>query len=245
MGGGKKWILSIHFGFSLGGVAKYAKKLERICEGMDMAIHSVCILTQDRAIDALTMSKIDHTEIVVDSVWDFSWLRKVRSMISEKEPTFVMSHGFNGHLVNFISCVFQRNFSLQIASYHGGYHATTLLRKSIQPLYNGFTHWFLRNKVASVVCVADYCTDFLRQHGVPPEKLATIHNGIKDHVAHPDSRRKIRGEWGIGEDHLLIGIASRLDPVKGLAYLMEAFAVVAGKHDAARLVLLILNICLL
>ncbi|MBD0372239.1 MAG: glycosyltransferase [Pyrinomonadaceae bacterium] len=58
--------------------------------------------------------------------------------------------------------------------------------------------------------------EHLLKRGFPAEKLSVIHNGIDTEAFRPDpsARVKIRREWGIREDAILIGIVGRLDPVK-------------------------------
>jgi glycosyltransferase involved in cell wall biosynthesis len=106
------------------------------------------------------------------------------------------------------------------------------------PIYNGFTHWFLRSKARAIVTVAQHGADWLVGHGVDAGKITVVHNGIPDY--RPDQERycSIRSEWGLSDEHLVIGVASRLDPIKGLEYLLEALADLAGHDPSVRLVLI-------
>jgi glycosyltransferase involved in cell wall biosynthesis len=96
----------------------------------------------------------------------------------------------------------------------------------------------MRNKAKSVLNVAQHCVDFLTEHGVSPGKLEVVHNGIVDLTPVTDKRDAIRSEWGFTNKHTLIGAASRLDPVKGLEYLIKAFALISDKFPDAQLVIL-------
>lgn len=231
-------ILSIHWGFSLGGVAKYAATLERVRNHAPVRLRSLCLLPEGRVVDRAALAALDAIVLPVRSVADPRWIPQVRRVIAEEAPDCVMSHGFNGHLVSLLGCGAQGRRMGRLASYHGSYHAPTQARKLAEPIYNGFTHWYLRNRADGILNVAQYCADFLAARGVAADKLTVVHNGIPDFEAAPGVRERIRAEWGFEPGHVLIGVASRLDPVKGLEHLVRAFADIAGTEPAARLVLM-------
>jgi glycosyltransferase involved in cell wall biosynthesis len=231
-------LLSIHWGLSFGGVAKYAVALERVRECIPVQLRTVCVLPEDRAVDLSALEALDATVVRVRSVADLSWISRVRKIITEQAPDCVMSHGFNGHLVSLL-CAGGRGMNIsRLATYHGGYHAPTPARRLIKPVFNAFTHWFLRYKSIAVLSVAQYCVEFLIQHGVAADKIAVVHNGIEDYQADPEARDIIRREWGFLHEHTVIGVASRLDPIKGLEYLLIAFAKIYRHNTAVRLVLM-------
>jgi glycosyltransferase involved in cell wall biosynthesis len=68
----------------------------------------------------------------------------------------------------------------------------------------------------------------LRSHlvaeGLPPSRVGVIYNGIDVHAAPRDSeRRAARAALNVGDSTLVVGTAARLDPVKDLGTLVEAF----------------------
>ena len=65
-----------------------------------------------------------------------------------------------------------------------------------------------------------------------------IHNGISDLEQNLLARARLREEWGIHSGEVLVGIASRFDPIKGIAGLVDAFGRVAGNYPQAKLVLI-------
>lgn len=231
-------VLSIHWGFSLGGVAKYAATIERVRDHAPVQLRSLCLLPEGRVVDRDALAALDAIVLPVGSVADLSWISRVRKIIADEAPDCVLSHGFNGHLVSLVGCMGNGGQIRRIASYHGSYHATTTARKLVEPFYNGFTHWYLRRKATAVLGVAQYCSDFLVERGVNARKVTVVHNGIPDFQAAREAREAIRHEWGLGPEHVAIGVASRLDPVKGLEFLVEAFAHIAEKHPMVRLVLM-------
>jgi glycosyltransferase involved in cell wall biosynthesis len=69
-------------------------------------------------------------------------------------------------------------------------------------------------------------------------KLTVVHNGIPDYQVEPEASMSIRNEWGVGRDETLFGVASRLEPVKGLKYLLQTYIEIAHKYSSIRLVLM-------
>jgi glycosyltransferase involved in cell wall biosynthesis len=82
-------------------------------------------------------------------------------------------------------------------------------------------HYLFRHHASGVVCVCDHSKHFLISHGVPSEKISTVHNGL-ELLPVPESQTSLRRELNIPDDSIVIGIASRIDPIKGLKYLLDA-----------------------
>lgn len=83
--------------------------------------------------------------------------------------------------------------------------------------------------------VAGSCVRRLR---VPPERVTLIYNavGYRDLVADGNGGA-IRQELGLGAAAFLIGNVGRLDPQKGQAHLIDAFALVAQELEDAHLLI--------
>jgi len=231
-------ILSIYWGLSVGGVAKYAATLVRVCEHTPVQLRSLCLLPVGREVDQDVLAMLDAVTIPVRSVVDLSWVSSVRKAIAEEEPDCVISHGFNGHFVSLLATMGGRQYIKRLASYHGAYHPNTPIRRLVSPLYNGFTNWFLANKACAIVCVAQCCVKTLAELGVPASKFTVVHNGIPALTHVPDRRGAIRKEWGFDQSHVIVGIASRFEKIKGLDYLIQSFAQTVNTHENIRLVLI-------
>jgi glycosyltransferase involved in cell wall biosynthesis len=100
------------------------------------------------------------------------------------------------------------------------------------------TKYFLRHVASEIVCVADHSKKYLDAQKVDLSKLTVIHNGIADREIDKSKRSKLRKEWGVKENEILLGVASRLDPVKGLEYLIEALALIQEKTIRVKLVII-------
>jgi glycosyltransferase involved in cell wall biosynthesis len=76
--------------------------------------------------------------------------------------------------------------------------------------------------------------------GFPNRKIIVIPNGIDTTRFYPDpaARRRLRTEWGIGDNEILIGMAARLDPVKDHPTFLRAAALLLAERDDVRFVCL-------
>lgn len=74
--------------------------------------------------------------------------------------------------------------------------------------------------------------------GFPAQTIVVIQNGIdcatfrKD----PDGGKRIRDQWGVGDDKILIGLVGRLDPMKDHETFLNAAAITLKTSDAFRFV---------
>lgn len=76
--------------------------------------------------------------------------------------------------------------------------------------------------------------------GFPEEKIVVIPNGINIEVFHPDpdERKRVRSEWNVAPDEVLVGLAARLDPMKDHPTFLKAAAAVQQRHRHTRFVLI-------
>ena len=215
-------VLSIHWGFSIGGVAQYAANLEGVRNYAPIEMSTVCILNRHRHIDEQTLATLANLKIVDRcGPWDLRWLSEITRLITSLKPDLIFTHGFNGHFAALLSRLFAGSSTKYISSYHGEYHPPTKLKRMVSGIYNGFTEYYMRNIASNVVSVADYCKRHLVDRMVEPDKVCVIHNGISstfEHLGVAESKE----ELGIPNKGQVIGVMSRLDPEKGLAYLLEA-----------------------
>ncbi|MDZ8050455.1 MAG: glycosyltransferase [Aulosira sp. ZfuVER01] len=80
--------------------------------------------------------------------------------------------------------------------------------------------------------------DYYLDHGVPANKIMVIPNGIDTECFKPDpeSRAKVRLEWGIPENTILIGLVGRLDPRKDHPTFLRAAALLCQEIQDLRFV---------
>lgn len=230
-------ILSIHWNVSLGGIGVFAATMERAALHYPLRIKSLCFLAQGRTVNAGSLAALDAVVIPVTSAFDPKWISQAREVVAREAPDCILSHGFNGHFVSLLAM--PKGIVIpRIATYHGEYNPRTLAHGMVAPIYNRFTNYFLRRKASSVLSVSHEGAEVLVAAGVARDKITIIHNGVPDIPVAPSARLDIRRSWGVGDQELVIGTASRLDPEKGLRYMVEAVAALLRDGVKVRLVVI-------
>lgn len=73
----------------------------------------------------------------------------------------------------------------------------------------------------------------LKAKGYPTDRISAIPNGIDTgrYVMDKDAGRKVREEWGIAGDKMVIGHVGRLDPMKDHPTFLKASAIISAEKD--------------
>ncbi len=231
-------VLSLHWGLSIGGIGQYTAIIDRINDNSNVKIKNICIVSNNRQIDNKVIEGLANKTIISRKKGiDISWLMETNKEFQKWKPTLILTHGFNGHFIAlFLKVVFNIKVPI-VCSYHGLYHAATPFRKLLEKSYNLFTEWVIRNRAIGTIAVAEFSKQYLISKGVDSEKIKVIHNGIEDCQIPKKTRLKLRQGWGVDDSETLIGIASRLDPVKGISYLVDSFIKLAPKYKNIKLIL--------
>jgi glycosyltransferase involved in cell wall biosynthesis len=66
--------------------------------------------------------------------------------------------------------------------------------------------------------------------------MVVVPNGIDTELFAPDAvaRARVRAEWGVGENEILVGLVGRVDPLKGHDTFLSAAASVMRRYPAVR-----------
>ena len=227
------------WGFNLGGVGKcflaYAG-LGKI--DSRLTVHTACINLKNESIELAPLREIGATIIDIKGRLDFSWLPRCKQLIDEVKPDLIFTHGFNGPIV---VQMLRIRYGLRVpllCSYHSEYHPPSFNRRFVAPLFNRTVHELYKHAALSIVTVAQVNRVFLVRRGVDGAKISVIYNGI---ASRPLAHRKLSDllpNVKLDDNAITVGIASRLDPIKGLAYLLEAVAMVRRKGIPINLILL-------
>lgn len=90
-----------------------------------------------------------------------------------------------------------------------------------------------------VITVSDFIREEALRHGVRPEKVTTIRNTAPAlSVPEPGARESVRAEIGAAPGTRLLGIVARLDPNKGQADTLTAFAEARKRFPDSRLLVI-------
>jgi glycosyltransferase involved in cell wall biosynthesis len=169
--------------------------------------------------------------------WDvLPFLWRLSRLLREERPDFV--YGFD--LVANILTVLMRP-ALPRTRIVWGIRSATL----VSP--NRFD--WLTLSLFPIGCALSRCADliisnsnagrlFHVERGYPPTRVVVVPNGTDIDAFKPalTARREIRGEWGIRDDEILVGLVARLDRRKDHATFLLAAAELAAEDRAARFV---------
>lgn len=213
-------VLSLLWGFSLGGIGKYAVTLAKLNEDYDIQLDTVCIQSVNWACDLTPLKAIGATILPIQNRRDFSWIRQCGVLIEAAKTDLIFVHGFNGPVV---ASILQRKLKRSlpfVCSYHSFYYPPHWSRLAFAPLFNAAMIKLYKSKSKGIVAVSQFGKDSLVGKGIPERKVYVIHNGlVRDSAI---QRVLSRAEVGLREKDVVIGVVTRLDPFKGLEYLIEA-----------------------
>lgn len=86
----------------------------------------------------------------------------------------------------------------------------------------------LRRNAARTVAVSEFSRHSLIQHGLRPDRVRVIHNGVVIPQNSPQSRGELRARLGLSESSLLAGLIGRWTPWKGQELLVDMARLVSG-----------------
>lgn len=95
------------------------------------------------------------------------------------------------------------------------------------------------SRFADRIIVNSHCGKvYHEKRGYPARTLTVICNGIDTERFRParGDRQRLRAEWNVGEEEVLIGLVGRLDPMKGHASFLRAAAILLGQRSNVRFV---------
>jgi glycosyltransferase involved in cell wall biosynthesis len=108
------------------------------------------------------------------------------------------------------------------------------------PLKDTFLNRLFYGRVASVVIANSYATKntlLITAPWLGGEKIHVVWKGVDVRRFRLPASGRLRDEFHIGDEDILIGFVGRLDEQKGLMTLLEAMALLVERHRNAKLVL--------
>ena len=89
---------------------------------------------------------------------------------------------------------------------------------------------FLSRWTSAFTCVSRQMATWLREDVRVHSPVFHIYNGVNTNIFHPGSDRNIRQKLAIPDTSFVLGIVSRLDPIKDHALLLRVFARLQKNH---------------
>lgn len=157
-----------------------------------------------------------EVDALADKSLDFKAVSRLLKIFKAEKPDVIHCHAamsarIAGRLYKRAKIVYTR---------HSVFEPSPTISRGIGKKINGFVN----NATADrIIAVADAAKDNLTKTGVSDKKITVIQNGVEPLKPLPESeKQKIRSEYGVGENDFILGIAARLNEVKGHIYILEA-----------------------
>ncbi|MCM1515091.1 MAG: glycosyltransferase family 4 protein [Paraprevotella sp.] len=217
-------VLNLLWAFNTGGIGKCFVVYHAAGDAApSVEIKSVVIDLLNIDCDREPLHKIGATLIGIKNRKDFSWIKRLNAIINEYSPDVILCHGFNGPIVVLLARLFGKQKKVpMVCTYHGLYNPMTSSRKPIANLINRIQAWTYKRYAKTVVLVAKYSGKYLLEHHVPEDKMKVVYNGIKKEEPNMASVQ-------LSHKGISIGLAGRLDAIKGINYLIDAIPEVAKR----------------
>ncbi len=87
------------------------------------------------------------------------------------------------------------------------------------------------------IAVSEAVETYLRQTGIPAERIALIHNSLRLPAESVATTHDLRPSLGWGDDAFVVVVVARLEPVKGVTHLLDALKIAAADHPQLRLLI--------
>ncbi len=210
-------VLNILWHFSTGGIGKCFLTYDKLGEyNHELEIKSVCIIIDKFPCDIEPLQRQQVDIIHIKTQLDTSWVMAIGRMADAFHPDVIFCHGFNGPVVAKVASVFYPSMRVpMVCSYHGLYNPPTKNKEVIANAINRIQAWVYKHLAHTVVLVAKYSGEYLLERGVQEQKMTVVYNGLDKDV--PEGEPMPLDHTGVS-----IGLASRIDAIKGIEYLLEA-----------------------
>lgn len=221
-------IFNVIWSFSTGGIGKCFLTYAALGDVKpDVEVKSVCIDILNREYDRKPLNEINTTLVSINHSFDLSWVSRLGHLLKEEKPDVIFCHGFNGPVIVLLEKLLFGIKTPMICSYHGLYHGPTPAKKLIAPFYNKVQTLIYKYFAQRVILVENYSRKYLAKKGVDSVKMVTVHNGIS-------TKNVVNNKVNLPhkkENEISIGLASRMDAVKGIDYLIDAIVLITQKTN--------------
>ena len=175
---------------------------------------------------------VDYVEIVEHGSFDRRVWPALRRLVQDRGIDIVHSHDYKTDLLALMLSKAERIVPLATA------HGWTGHSRRERLVYYAFDKQVLR-AFPMTIAVSSEIRDDLIRHGVAPDRVRVVLNGI-DHRAFrrdPALEPRMRAELGIFSDEFVVGSIGRLEPQKRFDLLIEACAAARQRKPRVRLLI--------
>ncbi len=232
-------VLEFLTNFKIGGTERQVVNLARGLDRERFDLHVACLGRSGDFLDHIEGNQIPLTEYRINSLCNHTTLIELWKFIRYLKLNriqIVHSYGFYSNVFA-VPAAFLGGVPVIIASIRDIGDPLTPWQRRVQKFICGFADHILANSNA--------VRDWLLSAGYRKDKIGVIRNGIIIPARTPAvPRGHFRQEFGLPENARLVVVVSRLNPLKGIEYFLDAaallpagfedvyFAIVGGSIDA-------------
>lgn len=194
------------------------------------------LLSQGRAGE-LPVKVLPDLRRAIHPTRDYAAWRQLHAAIADFKPDVVHTHSAKGGLLG-RAVGWSQKVPAVIHSVHGApFHPYQ--NRLAREFFRRCERWAAR-RCHRMICVADAMTDLMVDAGVAPrDKFKTIYSGMKvePFAAADEHRERVRAQFGLSDEHVVVGKIARLFHLKGHDDLITAAVEVARRHRNVRFLL--------
>lgn len=201
----------------------------------DKSRFKVLVVIPENSLLAPEIEKLGCEYVVSKGIADKSLSKEgissLKKIFKSFAPDLIHAHGcmsarIAGRLYGKAKIIYTR---------HSVFEPSPTISKGIGKVINGFVNNITADRI---IAVAEAAKDNLTDTGIDEKKIVVIQNGVEPLCQISDEEKKIlRSNYNVTDGEFLIGIAARLNEVKGHVYLLEALKML--KDEGFRIKLLI------
>lgn len=201
----------------------------------DKSRFKVLVVIPENSLLAPEIEKLGCEYVVAKGIADKSLSKEgissLKKIFKSFAPDLIHAHGcmsarIAGRLYGKAKIIYTR---------HSVFEPSPTISKGIGKVINGFVNNITADRI---IAVAEAAKDNLTDTGIDEKKIVVIQNGVEPLCQISDEEKKIlRSNYNVTDGEFLIGIAARLNEVKGHVYLLEALKML--KDEGFRIKLLI------
>ena len=217
-------LLEMLTNFHIGGTERQVANLAMGIDPAHFDLHLACLRNSGELLAELETLRVPRLEFRIGRLYSPKTLWqgiRLAQYVRRNLIQIVHSYGFYPNVFT-IPVARLAGASIVMASIRNTCDLLTPMQRRLQKLVCRFADCILVN--------ADAIRENLIEEGYDPKKIVVIRNGIAlSRFAKKERGAVIRGELGLPPSARLVGLFSRLNPMKGVPYFLEAASVLAER----------------